>query len=302
MFFGGPLTQQFWAIARVDPGKMGRFYPMLMWGCISRPTMPHLGDWIFIYPVSWGNWGILMWACELRLQRWHRSAQHRHGCCQRTGKSVLRKTASIHLLGSLWRVLIKTQRFNHFCFWPSGPPISTKISTQPNAGRLSRASFVVSRLKSNCTRPGLTWLWYSRLVDMPWFMMCYGCYGIWLVIWFYYVEEFGMYISLGQRRSHEVSVLAWLERKSELPGSKLPSKGLHGLKGRKFKSYTIHPWVGLHGYIRMTFWYVLVLSWHLSPYLAVCFAVIATKFTIWLQVFLGMPGCRHCFFAQQISR
>jgi hypothetical protein len=140
------------------------------------------------------------------------------------------------------------------------------------------------------------------LVDMPWFMMCYGCYGIWLVIWFYYVEEFGMYISLGQRRSHEVSVLAWLERKSELPGSKLPSKGLHGLKGRKFKSYTIHPWVGLHGYIRMTFWYVLVLSWHLSPDLAVCFAVIATKFTIWLQVFLGMPGCRHCFFAQQISR
>lgn len=117
MFFGGPLTQQFWAIAKVDPGKMGRFYPMLMWGCISRPTMPHLGDWIFIYPVSWGNWGILMWACE-RLQRWHRSAQHRHGCCQRTGKSV-RKTASIHLLGSLWRVLIKTQRFNHFCFWPA---------------------------------------------------------------------------------------------------------------------------------------------------------------------------------------
>lgn len=32
------------------------------------------------------------------------------------------------------------------------------------------------------------------------------------------------------------------------------------------------------------------------------FAVIATKFTVWLQVFLGMPGCRHCFSAMKLSR
>lgn len=126
MFFGGPLTHsQGW------PRKDGTF-------------LSHCGD-AFQDPQC------LIWEIESSSSQYLEVievfwCEHvNYGCKggteargtgmdvvrQRTGKSVLRKTARIHPLGSLWRVLIKTQRFNHFCFWPSGPPISTKISTAP---------------------------------------------------------------------------------------------------------------------------------------------------------------------------